>query len=346
MVILAMAPTVYAGDLDPPAGPIDSTMKPLDEVEPRIAINAANTPGDVDSVFRITQPGSYYLTGNVSGQSAKHGIQIEVVGVTLDLSGYTLIGVPNSLDGINMPGFRENVVIRNGHVRNWDQSGIEARIDVGRIERLTAADNGAWGIDNNPSGTFTTHIVSCEALNNGGLVAGSGGIRGGQTSQITDCLAFSNAGNGITAGNNSVLTGCTSRSNGNDGISISGFGTVTGCAANSNSGDGIEVTSDCLVVGNTCNANGSASGDGAGIHATSTDNRIEGNLCTDSDRGIDVDSFGNFIARNTCSGNATNWDVAANNIILVIGATAAGAVNGNSGGAAPGSIDPNANFTY
>ncbi|CAN5582374.1 hypothetical protein BH20VER1_BH20VER1_31620 [soil metagenome] len=67
---------------------------------------------------------------------------------------------------------------------------------------------------------------------------------------------------------------------------------------------------------------------------------------TDNDRGIDVDAGGNFIARNTASGNTTNWDVVTGNVILVISATTAGAVTGNSGGTAPGSTDPNANFTY
>ena len=59
--------------------------EPFDE--PRIAINTASTPGDADSVFRITQPGSYYLTGNTSGVAAKHGIEIDASDVTLDLMG-------------------------------------------------------------------------------------------------------------------------------------------------------------------------------------------------------------------------------------------------------------------
>jgi hypothetical protein len=36
----------------------------------------------------------------------------------------------------------------------------------------------------------------------------------------------------------------------------------------------------------------------------------------------------------------------AGNVILVVNATTAAAVTGNSGGTAPGSTDPNANFTY
>ena len=63
---------VSAGDLNPPAGPVTPTMKPLDEVEPRTAVNATNTPGDTDSSFRISQSGSYYLTANLTGESGKH----------------------------------------------------------------------------------------------------------------------------------------------------------------------------------------------------------------------------------------------------------------------------------
>jgi len=341
IVTAAAGVVTLAGDVNPPPGPVAPTMKTLTEVEPRIAINSDNTPGDADSVFRITLSGSYYLTDNVTGQSGRHGIQIEAEGVTLDLNGFTLLGIAGSLDGINMPGFRENVVIRNGHVRGWGESGIESRIDVGRIERITAVDNGAWGIDNNPSGTFTTHIVSCEVKSNGSLVASTGGIRGGQSSVITDCVVFSNTGSGITAGNGCLVTGCTARSNSVDGISVTNLSTVTGCTAISNTGDGIKLGGDCRVAGNQCCANGAA-----GIHATSVDNRIEGNLCTDSLRGIDVDGTGNIIIRNTCSGNNTNWDVVAGNVCLVVQGVTGAAISGNTGGVAPGSTDPNANFTY
>src|SRR5262245_32112399 len=81
-----------AGDLNPPLGPVAPTLKTLTDVEPRIAISAANTPGDADSVFRITQPGSYYLTGNVTGVAGRHGVEIAANSVTLDLNGFDLAG--------------------------------------------------------------------------------------------------------------------------------------------------------------------------------------------------------------------------------------------------------------
>ncbi len=64
-------------------------------------------------------------------------------------------------------------------------------------------------------------------------------------------------------------------------------------------------------------------------------------------RGIQVLVPGNIIVRNTCSGNTTaNWTIAMNNNCLVVEGVNAGAINGNFGGADPGSTDPNANFTY
>ena len=59
LLMFGAASPAFSGSLTPPAGPVAPTPGP----EPRIAINATNTPGDADSVYRIAQPGSYYLTG-------------------------------------------------------------------------------------------------------------------------------------------------------------------------------------------------------------------------------------------------------------------------------------------
>ncbi len=83
-------------------------MKSLTEVEPRIAINAANTPGDAGNLFIISQPGSYYLTGNINGVAGMHGIAISASGVTLDLSGFELRGSPGTLTGVNAGSFNES----------------------------------------------------------------------------------------------------------------------------------------------------------------------------------------------------------------------------------------------
>ena len=55
---------VSAGDLNPPAGPVTSTMKTLDQVEARIPVQSLS--GNLGFQHIISQPGSYYLTGNVT----------------------------------------------------------------------------------------------------------------------------------------------------------------------------------------------------------------------------------------------------------------------------------------
>ena len=66
LALSASAGLLIAGPLTPPAGPVGPTYKTLSEVEPRTALNAANTPGDASNLFIISQPGSYYLTGPIS----------------------------------------------------------------------------------------------------------------------------------------------------------------------------------------------------------------------------------------------------------------------------------------
>src|ERR1700761_393464 len=87
-VFFARIATVASqGSLTPP-GPPAMIMKSLDQVEPRTAINSTNTPGDADSTYKITQPGSYYLTENLTGTSGKVGIEIAANDVSLDLMGF------------------------------------------------------------------------------------------------------------------------------------------------------------------------------------------------------------------------------------------------------------------
>ena len=139
-----------AGPLDPPVGPIAPTFKTLTEVEPRVAINATNTPGDGNSIYRITQPGSYYLTGNVAGVSGRSGIEIAADNVTIDLMGFSVEGVGGSLDGVTTELTRNNLTVRNGTVSGWGQDGIDLTqggTGLGSlVEGVTSSDNTVSGI--------------------------------------------------------------------------------------------------------------------------------------------------------------------------------------------------------
>jgi parallel beta-helix repeat protein len=418
-LLTAAAPLAAAGPLNPPAGAVTSTAKPLAEIEPRTAINAANTPGDADSTYRIAAPGSYYLTGNLAVVAAKNGIEIAASGVTIDLCGFQISGIPGGLAGISYSAIVDRITIRNGQILNCT-SGVSLQgIPAVTVENVTVTGSASYGIvvgsgsriincmarSNQGGGIGTaagSAITGCTAALNtgGGLLSGSGctvasctaydnagagfvlnahtaiqncsaynntstGFNGGIACTFSNCTASNNGGDGIIAGTDSSLVGCTANLNTGDGFDVSvssltacsaydnvadGINaangcTITGCTSRANDGDGIEVSSGCLVLNNACSFNGN-NGDGAGIHATGADNRIEANTCASADRGFDVDAAGNILTRNTASGNTNNWDIVANNKCLVVLGVNAPAITGNSGGAALGSTDPNANFTY
>lgn len=372
-----------AGPLNPPAGPIASTGKTLSEIEPRIAINQTNTPGNANSTFRITQPGSYYLTGNIMGTNGLYGIEIAASGVTLDLNGFELMGTGgfnNGFDGVRVSaGGLRNIALVNGSVRNWTGAGVNlANASNCRVDCVLASGNNYAGIITGRSGT----VSNCSSYNNGdqGIVTGggcavlncsacqnishgiltdfnstitgcvaygnsSGGISAASGSTISNCAAVSNSSIGISALEGCTITACTARTNAAFGISVGQGCSVVDCTLRANTQDGIVCVAACVVRGNVCDANGNF-GTGAGIRSSGDGNRIESNNCTNADLGISVSGSGNFIVKNTCSGNTTNWSIASANVCLVVQATTAIAITGNSGGLSPGSTDPNANFTY
>ena len=135
------------------------------------------------------------------------------------------------------------------------------------------------------------------------------------------------------------------------GISTGSDTTITGCTTRTNGYHGIIVTADCVINGNTCNDNGTlADITGAGIHTTGVNNRIEGNNCSNNERGIEcpAGSTGNFIIRNSASKNTINFVFVANNgygnILDITGTTVA--VSGNSATGTLATSDPHANFRY
>lgn len=151
--VLALASLVlfslggYAGKLEPSVPPVP-TMKTLDEVEPRMAVQSLS--GDANSQYIISQPSSYYLAGNITGEPNKCGIMIAANNVTVDLMGFGLIGVPGSQDCICVQ-YREtdeslpieevsfSFCIHNGTICNWGGNSIDSynmflKIEGGVVE--------------------------------------------------------------------------------------------------------------------------------------------------------------------------------------------------------------------
>lgn len=285
-----------AGDLNPPPGPVTPTLKTLQQVEPRTPINATTTPGNASYSFIISQPGSYYLTGNIIGQTGKGAIHITSDNVTLDLMGFSLIGNSVNATGITTNSFRLGVVIRNGTVSNWGTGGINVSIDAGRIEHITAFGNGATGIANN-TGSYTTHIISCEAVQN----LESGFSVGGDTI-VRDCIASLNGTAGIS---------------GTAGIYAIDRAIIDSCTVFASHGDGIYVRNNCIVRGSRATTNGTAS---AAIRAAGSRNIIEANSITNSTIGIAINSGGsrNQIRENLVSGCTDAYQLTSDNELSLI----------------------------
>jgi parallel beta-helix repeat protein len=363
---VAAAAIFAVGDLNPPAGAVAETGKRLIEVEPRIAINATTTPGDADSTFRISQPGSYYLTGNVTGLAGRHGIEIAASNVTLDLSGFTVDGTGSggSFDGIRTPtsGF-QSISIVNGSVSNWAGDGVDIftlPAEPCLVERIQSHGNLGSGIRVGSNSVIDRCTASSNAVN---------GFNGGAGCTVTNCTASSNGENGFVLAAGYLVSGCTARLNGVNGFSVSFDGIIRDCVAVSNTQNGISTSyssvlnctaslnrlngivigTGCLVRGNTSSSNGVSTAS-AGILVLGSDNRLEDNNCIQNNsRGIDVNGSGNIIVRNTCASQTVNWEIVTSNVcgpILDRRAPASAAVNGDSAPDSTGSTHPNANFSY
>src|SRR5262245_832215 len=83
------------GNLTPP-GPPGPTFKTLGQIE-----TGLERRRPISSLpYLISEPGSYYMTTNLTGVTTNNGIIISNSNVSLDLNGFTLSGVTGSYVGI------------------------------------------------------------------------------------------------------------------------------------------------------------------------------------------------------------------------------------------------------
>jgi len=314
--LTALVATLVAGPLSPPFGPVAPTYKTLADVEPRVPVSAATTPGDSNSVFRITAPGAYYLTTSVKGVANRHGIEIAVSGVHLDLNGFAVIGVPGSLTGVNVEAFVPNVTVRNGSVLQWGQSGVVLRSDGGSVRDVLTSDNGVYGIS--LDGSFGATISGCNAVFNGQSGTG-GGIRAGTGAVVSECAAQANVGPGFIIASG-VIRGCTASSNGGEGI-VLGAGVAEACVVRSNTLAGIRISdfdgrvSGCSITNN--GASGINAAQSAGVHAAQGRATIEHNhIATNAGFGVVLTGAGSVVVANAFAGNPSGTvQAAAGNIV-------------------------------
>jgi len=251
--------------------------------------------------------------------------------VTLDLNGYSLVGVTsNSLDGIRPSGDHESIIIRNGHIRGWGGKGIASSIleDFEPVflrrclcQDIIAQDNKGGGID-----VVVGSVIRCLSRNNGefGITLGIGlcvdsvsewnqgaGILCGERTTVVHCISYNNTGVGISCGNRNTIIGCTISMNSGGGLDASAT-LIRDCTINYNTGYGVRITFQCMIEG--CNI-GNTTGPGVAGAQLGQDgkSRIVGNHFYDNTVGISLtNNPGNCIYQNTLR-NDVNLDVGAGN---------------------------------
>lgn len=276
-VVVVSSSVALGGPLTPPVGPVSPTNKTLLQVEPRVPIETV--AGTATSMHRITQPGSYYLTGNIALAAGKDTcIEIAADGVSIDLGGFTL-------DGLNSTATRavrvtekfscDGLRVANGHITDWG-TGIDGLSMFGAVfEGLRLTFNDDYGID----AGYQAVVKGCTAvvcgnafyLRDGGVISDctasfSGrGFDFGGSANASACVArdcgqgfyvnVNSTVNACTAGNCSTgffgafgnsLTGCNAQSC-NDGFSFAERSVLTGCRAGGAAGPGIVVGNDSVV---------------------------------------------------------------------------------------------------
>jgi len=344
--------TAFAqGSLTPPGAPAP-TMKSADQIEPRTIVNAVNTPGNADSLFVISQPGSYYLTTNLVGVSGKSGISITANDVTLDLNGFALLGVSVEYDetcGIVIPGARTNITVRNGAISGWGNNGVATFYVFNQLslfpvnivfEHLNVSACSEDGIF-----IINGVVRDCNCYNNGDEEGG--GIYCDGYGIISGCTANNNVQDGIVI-NSGTVSGCSVQNN-EEGITCYGPCNISGCVVANNYRRGIYVNwwgAGSEVIGNTCVGNNTAnSTSDAGILLASANIRVEDNHVSASGyAGIRVDNgnsyyTNNIIIKNSVSGNG------ANNYVLP-GAQIVGPIITNTVSGIITNSNPWANFSF
>lgn len=264
-------PSAWAqGNLTPPGAPAP-TMKTLAQVEPRFPISIIPT--------NLTVGGSYYLVTNLTGVAAANGIEVSAEGVSIDLCGFSLIGVNGSLSGI-WASFVQNFSLRNGTVTGWGEHGVD-----------TSNARGATFRDLN-----LTHNAER-------------GLYSGPNSRVQDCIARNNNTHGFYIGSGSLVTGCLANANTNTGFGHYVFGgagvhntVFRDCVASYNQGTGMNLASGCVAIQNNFVGNAS------GMFISTRGNRVDENHFAYNSTGLTLGSgsSSNLVVRNSFQGNTNS----------------------------------------
>jgi len=269
----------------------------------------------------ILWPAKVTLLGSLLGVPGEHGIVVAADGITIDLAGQTLHGVPGSLDGIHVleqnaeTQKHSDLFVHNGGIEHWDGSGIQAlKANNVRAKDLLVEENGEYGIRTG----LGAMVTNCTFLKNGedGVRTGQDSLVQGVTSNlnvfdgfdignhtlILDSVASENGLFGIRTGDGAMVRSSTV-SNNALGVSVDKGATVADCTVSFNTGIGIRTRDSGYILDNQCHGNktGIVVLEGSGT-------RVDGNNLTDNwFAGMNCIGTGNLLIRNSAHANGADY---------------------------------------
>jgi len=231
---------------------------PAFAIDGQVLISQATVMAAGGFPYKITQPGSYKLSGNLVVPANTDGIDIMSDDVTLDLNGFDIngpvtctgsgrtISCSGSTSGYGVKSSNSNIAVKNGSVTGMF-AGLELTGTLGRVEEMSAYQNRSSGI------SVTAGIVR-------------------------RCASNMNGGNGISLGSGVVEENVSDNNGAYGFLVLYGPATVIGNEASNNSVYGLR--SDNSVFGsNAFFGNGFGDVDTVdGGGSKSQDN----NICTDT----------------------------------------------------------------
>ena len=317
------------GSLTPPGAP-GETMKSLEQVEPRTPISSLP--------YTITESGSYYVTGNLS--STTNGIVIEASGVTVDLMGFSITGDGSNGDyGIYVDGSTnaviENLVIKGGRIGGFFEGLYCNYMNNSRIEQMRVFGNVYGGVyldgaNGQCNGNTIADSTISENGSEGVYLSGYEGQCDGNT--ISDCTIRGNDSYGVYLNGNSgqcdgnTIADCTINENGARGVYLDGYqgqcdgNTIADCTISDNARYGVSLYGRYgQCNGNRVHGNQVSKNTTKGISLFYADgNRVEANNVWGTTGGgttygiQTTTGASNFILKNTCMGNGTNYELDSN----------------------------------
>ncbi len=315
LLVAALAGVVRSGPLDPPGTPGPT----LPQVEPRMPVPPADWNGSFP--IAIIQPGSYFLTRDLTGVSGADGITVNTSGdVSLDLGGFSLRGAADSGQGINVIGVG-NLEIGNGTVAAWPYGGIRVLAGEGvRIHDIAVAGNGGIGLNL----VVPALVEDCRISNhsNNGINMKAGTVSGCVLSN--NYIGINTTGGALLTGNNvagSQYYGIATGANGGNTIrdnSVVGVGSSAGIYAdgpgNLVEGNNVSVPGFGIWIvnnNNTVSGNRVSSSTTDAIFVGGAYNRIDGNHAASSGEGwaFLIIGTGNVVIRNSATASTGDYSI-------------------------------------